>query len=189
MKLMHDPIDGRLGVYKWSARISDIEGCQEFDSPERICYTKDVMSVDAPILAIVDHMREQHYVAQYKVVKHWRRGGKLFDARALPSKRSYLQCCLVQGSLFDKGVDNFSSGLCDGYYKLLLRDPSKAKHGMSARDCKLALTGVDASKIPLLTPVERSHFPLGGCSRQRRRRTCNYRIACSVKAYTCHSFT
>ena len=32
---------------------------------------------------------------------------------------------------------------------------------MSARDCKLALIGVDASKIPLLTPVERSHLPLG----------------------------
>ena len=148
-----DIIDGRSGICTWRIQKSDTAGCEEWFSPSVVKYDKSLMTVDAPVLAIVDQLRENHFTAKYSKIDHRRRSGKFYDARSLPSKRSYLQCLLVQAQLFEKGVVEFSSGNSDAFYKLLMRSPAKAVVGMTSRQCKLALQNVDSALVPLYTPA------------------------------------
>ena len=148
-----DPIDGRAAVHTWEVRISDVYGCEEFHTPTLVEYSGSLMSSNAPVLALIDALRGDHFIAMYASFKHHRRGGKYYDARALPSKRAYLQCCLTQASLYSKGVSDFVSGKSESFYRLLLRDPKKALACKTSRDCRLALKDVDASLVPLYVPT------------------------------------
>ena len=152
LQFLGDPIENRGEVKLWNTSESDIESCALWREPRDVEYKGSLMQSTTPVLALLDKLRAEHFTAVYKAFTHHKRSGKYFDARDLPSKRCYLQCCLVSSSLYEKGVQTFVSGKSEAFYKLLLSNPLKATGDLTAQACRLLLKNVDASSIPRLEP-------------------------------------
>jgi hypothetical protein len=132
-------------------------------TPQPLKYTGSLVSPSAPTLAVIDKLREDGYIAVARKVKHQRRGGKYYDNRGgFYGNKFYLQCALVQGSLFDRGLTKFESGKVNAYYQLLLKDPRDSHATLRADQCKLKMIVDGAACLPVAyVPRVRAAIPDG----------------------------
>lgn len=100
------------------------------------------------------------YSEESKKLLHSQNGSKVFDARHPIKNKYYFQCVLAQTELFSSGAAAFSSGLPQSFYKLLLKNPRKAKAGLKASEYKTLLDQADG--VPLaLAAVAAQPIPAG----------------------------
>ena len=83
------------------------------------------------------------------LVKHVR-GCTYFDNRSLSKKSDYLRCLLVLDRIFDAGVETFGSNLTQSAFKLLLSEPGKWRPGMTAKDCREAMSKNGPNLVDIL---------------------------------------
>ena len=161
--LLRSPVEDVANIRIWSTRLSDFDGCSQWHTPQPLKYTGSLVSPSAPTLAVIDKLREDGYIAVARKVKHQRRCGKYYDHRGdFYGNKFYLQCALVQGSLFDRGLTKFESGKVNAYYQLLLKDPRDSHATLRADQCKLKMIVDGAACLPVAyVPRVRAAIPDG----------------------------
>ena len=133
----------------WTPTLSYVCGLLAFHKPQRLNPNVPLGSSVVPILSCIAELEVQGFTGVHRTVEH-RREVKVFDERH-PS-RLYLQALLCAAWLFDNGCEYFLSGRNQSYYRLLMKEPGAALHGMSTEQCDNRLRGLKkvTIRIPLL---------------------------------------
>lgn len=140
----------RRQFVKWQATTSDVEGCLRLMSPEVLRPKLPLTSPDILVLALVDALKERGCEGVSQRCFHSNADQKTFDARDLPSRRSYLQCVLALPELLSAGVASFVSGQPSAYYVLLLRDKQTIPPNLGAKEYRRRLALAEGSAGSIL---------------------------------------
>ena len=132
----------------WTVVESSVEGCTSLVDPLRVRPVVALGDPKCPALCLLDAL-EVTYVATGSKVVHTLGGSNFFDNRNPIKNKFYFQCVLAQSDLFAAGCERFSSQMPQAFYKLLLKDPSKARPGLKAKEYQ-AMLDEGASVAPVL---------------------------------------
>ncbi|CAK0908732.1 unnamed protein product, partial [Prorocentrum cordatum] len=131
----------RLSI--WEIRDSDIDDCVALHSAAVAKPSGEKFSW--PVLALIDELddngwRRELAPIEYKDVA----SSSQYDGRAVRvGRRHYYLCVLCLGTLFEKGAAPFKSTEPDAFYQLLIKYPSKAVAGRTAKEIKAILNGLE----------------------------------------------
>ena len=109
------PDRGEIKV--WETRESDVEGCLELFNPCPPVPRSALNSKTSPILALVDALDHQEFLALNRTVEHSPRSGLFYDGRTITSRQSYLQCVLASKAIFGKGQRCFKPGKSESFLR------------------------------------------------------------------------
>ena len=132
----------------WTVVESSVEGCISLVDPLPLRPAVPLGDPKCPALCLLDAL-EATYVATDSKVVHTLDGSNFFDNRHPIKNKFYFQCVLAQSDLFAAGCERFSSQMPQAFYKLLLKDPSKARPGLKAKEYQ-AMLDEGASDAPIL---------------------------------------
>ena len=163
--MLRDPVKDCDQFRVWKKVDTDVEGCVGLHAPAPLEFSGSLTSPAAPVLAILNKLREDGFVGQHKLINHRPRGtGKFFDSRGnLYSKKAYYQCVLVQRELFQKNMlTMIASNKTQAYYKLILKDPRDSHATLPPSACKAkALTDGMPSIVDYVQPALLKALPRG----------------------------
>ena len=137
--LFGDDADKRSHLNVWSVGDSDLDGCLHLCRPKVMCPELSLKDPSVPVLCLLDAVLANGWWPRMSLVTHTKDSApRVFDARHLAQRRSYLQAVLSSVALFEKGVVQFRSARTAAYYQWLLRSPG---------DVKESITCIEARKL------------------------------------------
>ena len=137
--------------FAWEVSESDVEGCLLLCNPTIVNTVCKLRDPTCPTLCLLNALRDQGFEGIAEKVDHVSGGPEYFDSRTPITHKRYFQCVLAQKEIFAAGGCDFSSQMTQVFYDLLLRSPSSAMPGLSAKECKARLDLADGVAPALAT--------------------------------------
>ena len=123
LSLAGDFLLDRSRWQRWTASPGEVDCCIRLASPAQLAWSKQLLDANVPILALMDALDEAGFEAVKHKVQHTT---DVFQYNcSFPMRsRAYYQCVLSMAALAACGVGEFSSGLPQAFYQLLLKKES-----------------------------------------------------------------
>ena len=141
--------DPRMIIRSWTVCPSDVSDCVGLRDGVHLVPVMQLRDSNVPVLCLVDSLLLHGFVGVDAVVIHEDSSARTYDQRKLPSKRCYLQCVLSLGDLLAAGITSFTSEAPQAFYALMLRKPSAAVAGLTAKAYKQRLAVLDGDPLAL----------------------------------------
>lgn len=143
-------LESRHFISVWQAKLSDIDGCVELHSPQRLVESRafDLMGKKPPVLALLDALSAKGFAGVDRAVVHME-GVQEYDRRQLSGRRAYLQCVLHSVVVLTRGVTEFRSTGPASYYEALLRAKGNVVPGLPSAAYKRHLAADEGDALAL----------------------------------------
>jgi hypothetical protein len=150
-------------TYSWIRVGSDVDGCICLRDGVPISPGCNLGDPKCPAICLISALAGKGFVGQATRVVHTPDIMIAFDNRDPIKNKFYLQCVVAQEDLFARGCESFPSQLTQPFYQYLLKHPSLAKPGLTAKSYKEKLNqdlGLPPVIAALLADVEHPSSPL-----------------------------
>ena len=147
----------------WTRVVSDVDGCICLRDGVPISPGCNLGDPKCPAISLISALTSKGLIGQATRVVHTPDIMLAFDNREPIKNKFYLQCVVAQEDLFARGCESFPSQLTQPFYQYLLKHPSLAKPGLTAKSYKEKLNqdlGLPPVIAALLAGVEHPSSPL-----------------------------
>jgi len=150
-------------TYSWTRVGSDVDGCICLRDGVPISAGCSLGDPKCPAICLISALAGKGFIGQATRIVHTPDIMLCFDNRDPIKNKFYLQCVVAQEDLFARGCESFPSQLTQPFYQYLLKHPSLAKPGLTAKSYKEKLNqdlGLPPVIAALLADVEHPSAPL-----------------------------